>query len=106
MTYKKRIRELSFFKRMKIRKDLKSIMKEEGFKRRAREFRYPFTELYRIDDLTAKIYSTIEEHGFEPYIYPAIGLELHGSSENPIFKRTMEKLNTYYDEQDSSKNRK
>jgi hypothetical protein len=95
MTYHIKIREESFFKRRKIKKDLRQIFEEEGFKRRLSKLRHPFTELYRVEDLTAKIYSTTEERGYEPLIYYAVGLEINGSTENPIFSRTEERLRAY-----------
>ena len=95
MKYSFKVSEISPFKRRRIRKSLTQILEQEGFKRNPIDWRHPFTKQYSLRDVAAKIFPTTEEHGFEPYVYKAIGLEIEGPGEDPVFRKIEEKIYQY-----------
>ncbi len=99
MYYRPEIKEESFIKKAKIKKDLRKILKKHDFKRSF--FTHPASEVYVKENSKARIYSTIkhdqgsQRHGVAPYDYEVVGVEVDGGLEK-LDSKTMEELSDYF----------
>ena len=97
------LREDSFFRRRKIKKDLRAILKENGLERKPRTLRHPFIEKFARNNILIQLSSGIKhdygsiEHGIGPYDYGVVSLEMSGSSDHPIFVKVERELIAYSD---------
>ena len=85
----------------KIKKNLKKILEESGFKKKF--CLGPFTRKYIAPgEVSVKINSGTgfsagcKEHGIGPYEYHFIGLKMDGPEDNELFQKTSRKLSDYW----------
>lgn len=103
MTFYLSLLENSLFRRKKIKKDLRAILKENGLERQLHTLRHLFRETYARNNILIQLSSGIKhdygsiEHGIGPYDYGMVSLEMSGSNDHPVFVKVERELRAYAD---------
>ncbi len=82
-------------KRLKIKRGIREILKENGFKRNF--FRHPLRETYSSEDTKVIIFSEVRGIGgaILPSPYRVTGVITKGDDQDPTFENINEKLGEY-----------